>query len=86
MEFNHCYPYNLVACLQLILRIIPTISLNQLETSTESLTRHIIEEEYPDLIQDGLIPYTRQDKIQFILTYLVSHNFAFVDLDIRLQN
>lgn len=66
MEFNHCYPYNLVACLQLILRIVPIISLNRLENSmeptNEALTRHIIEEEYADLIQDGLIPCTRQDK------------------------
>lgn len=58
MEFNHCYPYNLVACLQLILRIVPTIPL--IESTNEALTRHIIEEEFSDLIQDGLIPCTRQ--------------------------
>lgn len=49
MEFCHVYPYNLVACLQLILRVIPAIAL----------PKATIFEYYSDLVSDGLIPLTR---------------------------
>ncbi|XP_008192040.2 uncharacterized protein stops [Tribolium castaneum] len=49
MEFCHVYPYNIVACLQLLLRVVPKINLE---------TKKIFED-YPDLVEDGLIPLTR---------------------------
>ncbi|RZB39158.1 SOCS box domain containing protein [Asbolus verrucosus] len=49
MEFCHVYPYNIIACLQLVLRAIPTIEL----------TREVIFENYFDLVKDSIIPLTR---------------------------
>lgn len=59
-EFNHSYPYNIVACLQLLLRVLP--NLNLMECDDQSLSggkSNIIREKYADLIEDGLIPPTR---------------------------
>jgi ankyrin repeat/SOCS box protein 17 len=49
MEFCHVYPYNIVACLQLVLRVIPRIEGE----------KSVIFDNYPDLVEDALIPPTR---------------------------
>lgn len=61
MEFNHVYPYNLVACLQLLLRVVPCIKLDKhVSNNDETNTVHlIIMEKYSDLLEDGLIPFSR---------------------------
>ncbi|CAG9762830.1 unnamed protein product [Ceutorhynchus assimilis] len=48
LEYQHCYPYNLVAILQLFLRVVPAIPRDI-----------ILMEKYAVLIEDGLIPPTR---------------------------
>lgn len=48
-EFCHVYPYNLVSCLQLVLRVIPRINQD----------RNYIFENFSDLVDDCLIPLTR---------------------------
>lgn len=59
-EFNHVYPYNIVSCLQLLLRVLPSINLKECEESSQSDdTGNIVLEKYPDLIEDGLIPPQR---------------------------
>ncbi|XP_076274026.1 SOCS domain-containing protein stops, partial [Rhynchophorus ferrugineus] len=57
VEFNHRYPYNMVSCLQVLLRATPTVSLRNLPEQTTN--RELITEKYADLIQDGLIPPSR---------------------------
>ncbi|XP_050512128.1 uncharacterized protein LOC126888179 [Diabrotica virgifera virgifera] len=62
LEFNHVYPYNLVACLQLLLRTVTRIKIDiPVEMSQESyqLLLEKMYERYFDLIQDGLIPPER---------------------------
>ncbi|XP_050307896.1 uncharacterized protein LOC126744500 isoform X2 [Anthonomus grandis grandis] len=59
MEFNHCYPYNLVSCLQLLLKVVPSLQLKLSEAEPNKLTRDILVEKYGDLIEDGLIPLNR---------------------------
>lgn len=56
-EFNHVYPYNVVCCLQLLLRVLPSVSLKEYDDSSNC--NNIIAEKYPDLIQDGIIPARR---------------------------
>lgn len=51
IDFFHVYPYNIVACLQLILRVIPAIKLVE---SSEKIT-----DRYRDLIDDAIVPMTR---------------------------
>ncbi|ERL93237.1 hypothetical protein D910_10533, partial [Dendroctonus ponderosae] len=62
-EFNHCYPYNIVACLQILLRVVPTINISKAPIScdkTESiLIREIVAETYNDLLEDGILPRSR---------------------------
>lgn len=56
-EFNHVYPYNIVACLQLLLRVLPSFNLKECEDQVQS--GNLIIERYPDLVEDGLIPPRR---------------------------
>lgn len=59
-EFNHVYPYNTVSCLQLLLRALPSFNLKECtELSENDADRNIVLENYPDLIEDGLIPFRR---------------------------
>lgn len=50
MEFCHVYPYNIVACLQLILRVVPTL---------EYYNREDFFDNFSDLIDDGVVPVNR---------------------------
>lgn len=60
MEFNHCYPYNLVSCLQLLLRVTPQISIEQKdEVDGDVLWHKRLLERYSDLIEDGIVPLNR---------------------------
>ncbi|KAL1509683.1 hypothetical protein ABEB36_004386 [Hypothenemus hampei] len=76
LEFNHCYPYNLVACLQLLLRIVPEINFRSIENPTEDdhkidpLIKRNLFEEYEDLIEDGLLPAARCGKSPAELKHL----------------
>ncbi|KAH0999972.1 hypothetical protein HUJ04_008205 [Dendroctonus ponderosae] len=62
-EFNQCYPYNIVACLQILLRVVPTIHISKGPISCEKtesiLTREIVAETYNDLLEDGILPRSR---------------------------
>ncbi|XP_060531206.1 uncharacterized protein LOC132704905 isoform X2 [Cylas formicarius] len=58
MEFNHCYPYNLVACLQLLLRVIPMVKIC-LPEAANMITKDSVIERYGDLVDDGLLPLSR---------------------------
>ncbi|XP_063913387.1 uncharacterized protein Stops [Zophobas morio] len=49
LEFCHVYPYNIVACLQLVLRV----------TSMIKCDRNTLLENYKELIEDGIIPLSR---------------------------
>lgn len=51
-EYKRVYPYNIVACLQLLLRVVPRIVFGD-------DTKAVILEKYADLVEDGLIPSTR---------------------------
>lgn len=53
-EFNHVYPYNIVACLQLVLRVLPRFGCEEAPH-----TGNVVVERYPDLVEDGLIPPRR---------------------------
>lgn len=55
-EFNHVYPYNLVGCLQLILRVVPGV-FARIQGNWDQ--RELLLEKYPDLIADGIIPLKR---------------------------
>ncbi|CAG9832695.1 unnamed protein product [Diabrotica balteata] len=62
LEFNHVYPYNLVACLQLLLRAVTRIKIdkpNDISQESYQLLLEKMYERYFDLIQDGLIPPER---------------------------
>lgn len=66
-DFNRKYPYEIVSCLKLILRTIPTIILTIDKKLHEYLTlpldynyqRKIVIEKYEDLLEDHLIPSSR---------------------------
>lgn len=55
-EFNRVYPYNLVSCLQLLLRATPKIEMNKLEDET---TQDYVVKNYLELVDDGILPVTR---------------------------
>ncbi|XP_023029193.2 SOCS domain-containing protein stops [Leptinotarsa decemlineata] len=60
--FNHLYPYNLVSCLQLLLRAVPFIKVIKPDAVGEhayDIVYQKMYEKYSDLIEDGLIPPTR---------------------------
>ncbi|KAJ8944035.1 hypothetical protein NQ314_009567 [Rhamnusium bicolor] len=62
LEFNHVYPYNLVSCLQLLLRVVPTIKLGIQDDITEEeykIHRERFLEKYSNLVEDGLVPLSR---------------------------
>ncbi|XP_056636739.1 uncharacterized protein LOC130445213 [Diorhabda sublineata] len=58
LEFNHVYPYNLVSCLQLLLRAIDCIRIDNDHYSDKILLVGIYER-YADLIEDGILPPQR---------------------------
>lgn len=62
-EFNHCYPYNLVACLQLLLRVVPIINIPKVQMRCKEtgsvLIREIVSESYSNLLEDGILPRSR---------------------------
>lgn len=58
-EFNHVYPYNVVACLQLILRVLPCLCL-AFGGGNEFCGRGgLVVEKYGDLVDDGVLPLKR---------------------------
>ncbi|KAG5867488.1 hypothetical protein JTB14_004780 [Gonioctena quinquepunctata] len=62
LEFNHVYPYNLVSCLQLLLRVVPYLgrgNFRELSDEDYKILREKIYEKYSVLIEDGLLPPTR---------------------------
>lgn len=59
-EFNHVYPYNLVSCLQLLLRTVPQLTIDRRESIDDYPLYHKrMLERYSDLIEDGIIPLNR---------------------------
>lgn len=60
MEFNHVYPFNLVSCLQLLLRTVPQLFTDNRENIGDyNLYHKKLLERYSDLIEDGIIPLNR---------------------------
>lgn len=60
MEFNHVYPYNLVSCLQVLLRVVPEICVNDRDGIEDYAVFHKrMLEKYSDLIEDGIVPLNR---------------------------
>ncbi|CAH0560350.1 unnamed protein product [Brassicogethes aeneus] len=57
LEFNHVYPFTLVACLQILLRVTPTVKFRHLDDSVT--TQSYIEENYAELVSDAILPITR---------------------------
>lgn len=58
-DFNRVYPYNIVSCLQLLLRVLPGFTLREFEECPQSPRNNLVAERYPELIEDGLIPPRR---------------------------
>ncbi|XP_044748518.1 uncharacterized protein LOC123309452 isoform X2 [Coccinella septempunctata] len=60
-EFNHKYPFNFVCILQLILRVIPSLTphLNGMLSCLGDQQQKILLEKYNTLVEDGLIPLRR---------------------------
>lgn len=56
-EHKGKYPYNIVACLQLILRVVPHVSISNGDFGEEQ--RVIIAEKYPLLIEHSILPLDR---------------------------
>ncbi|XP_018574521.1 uncharacterized protein LOC108913449 [Anoplophora glabripennis] len=64
LEFNHVYPYNLVSCLQLLLRVVSTVTISTNESVILDEVKgdtlvNMIKGKYADLIDDGLLPPSR---------------------------
>lgn len=59
LEFNHVYPYNIVACLQLILRVMPCVCIVCGEVEGLCGREGALVEKYKDLIEDGVLPLRR---------------------------
>lgn len=55
-ECHGCYPYNLVACLQILLRVVPDIKMESCDCSTN---RNYLELKYGQLLQNGILPRNR---------------------------
>lgn len=51
-DYHQAYPYNLVACLQLVLRAIPSVN-------TDNGAQQRVAKSYGELIVDGLLPLNR---------------------------
>ncbi|KAJ8934584.1 hypothetical protein NQ318_008045 [Aromia moschata] len=61
-EFNHVYPYNLVSCLQLLLRVVPVVHLRTKHDTLheeEKTLQELISDRYSDLVDDGILPLSR---------------------------
>ncbi|CAH1955102.1 unnamed protein product [Acanthoscelides obtectus] len=60
-EFNHKYPYNLIACLQLLLRAAPWIKIKPKDFTEEEekILYERLLEKYADLVDDGIVPLSR---------------------------
>ncbi|KAJ8924738.1 hypothetical protein NQ315_000891 [Exocentrus adspersus] len=61
LEFNHVYPYNLVSCLQLLLRVVPVIKVDGVsdEDDDKVLLKDVVQGKYNDLVEDGVLPLSR---------------------------
>ncbi|CAH1169736.1 unnamed protein product [Phaedon cochleariae] len=62
LEFKHTYPYNLVSCLQILLRVIPSIRIEKPKELDDDDYKSLcsrFSERYSDLVEDGLIPAFR---------------------------
>lgn len=71
MEFNHVYPFNLVSCLQLLLRTVPQLTIDCPENIEEYSSFHKrMLEKYSDLIEDGIVPLNRCGVIPTELKHL----------------
>ncbi|XP_030745739.1 uncharacterized protein LOC115874660 isoform X2 [Sitophilus oryzae] len=55
MEFNHSYPYNLVACLQILLRVTTKVTFK----NTDKILKDVMMDQYESLIEDGIMPLSR---------------------------
>lgn len=66
-EYNRVYPYELITCLKLVLRAIPTIKFTvnkeiykHLELPDDyNYERKVVLENYPEILEDHLIPSSR---------------------------
>ncbi|KAF5285324.1 hypothetical protein FQA39_LY04423 [Lamprigera yunnana] len=60
-SYNRKYPYNLIDCLQFLMRALPGIYIAKEEKSDlhSNYQRDIIAEQYPYLIEDGIVPISR---------------------------
>lgn len=63
IAFDKSYPYNLIACLQLLLRAIASVKINTIYNEccgrSENTQRNYLEENYAQLIDDGVLPIDR---------------------------
>ncbi|KAK9870834.1 hypothetical protein WA026_009799 [Henosepilachna vigintioctopunctata] len=71
-EFEHRYPFNLIAILQLILRVIPSLTphLNGMLSYLGDIQQKSLLMKFNTLIEDGLIPLTRSGIIPPELKHL----------------
>lgn len=60
-EFNRVYPYNLVACLKILLRTIVWVKLSENDATINGANTQRDEfiEKYPTFVEDGLVPPSR---------------------------
>lgn len=59
-EFDHSYPYNLVSCLQFLLRVVPSINCNNFNKhKQESTPFEGVMQQFPNLVQDCILPMNR---------------------------
>ncbi|KAL3267525.1 hypothetical protein HHI36_011648 [Cryptolaemus montrouzieri] len=71
-EFDHKYPFNLIAIFQLILRVIPSLTqhLNGMLSYLGDVQQKTLLMKYNTLIEDGIIPITRSGIIPPELKHL----------------
>lgn len=60
-SYNRAYPYNLIACLEILLRALPAIYLeiDDSNINNSNKQKDVILERFPELIEDGIVPVSR---------------------------
>lgn len=60
--FLGVYPFNLVACLKLLLRVVIRVRIEPLNTPSipgSNIDRDAFQDRFPTFVQDGLVPESR---------------------------
>lgn len=58
-EFKRVYPFHLVACLKILLRVVITVKLPSFKIKETNTERDEFDEKFPTFVEDGLVPASR---------------------------